>query len=397
MKGPLSGIRVVELAQFAAGPALGLLLADMGADVIKVEPPEGDPTRSRSLYDVRGQSAYFMHFNRGKRSVVLDLKSPQGKQSLLDLLIRVDAFVTNLRPGKLEKLGLDYSSLQRLNARLVMTTVTGFGWDSPQRDLPSFDALAQAVSGLMSVTGEPGQAPVIAGTTIGDLSGAMFGAMGTLGALVNRGVTGKGQHVDVGMADSMAWLMGYPAAYYFASGVVPGPLGSGHENASPYGAYPTSDGKYLFVAAHHLWETFCSLIGLPALVHDERFRDRKGRLQHRAALDEAVRGVFVKRTRAEWQTLLESADIPCAPVNNVAEAFAEPSLRARGMRVRALHPDGGNYDAVGNPVKFSCASGESGPAPLLGGDTENILLSVAGYDAERVASLLSSRAAAAAR
>ena len=384
MTGPLTGIRVLELAQFAAGPAVGLLLADMGAEIIKIEPPDGDPTRTRSLYEVRGQSAYFMHFNRGKRSVVIDLKTAAGREVLRDLVKGADVFLSNLRPGKLEKLALDYASLRQINARIIATTVTGFGWTGEQRDRPSFDALAQAMGGLMSITGEPDRAPVVAGVTIGDLSGAMFAAMGTLGALVERGVTGAGQHVDVSMLDSVEWLAGYPGAYYLASGQVPGPLGSGHENASPYGAYQTRDGRYLFVAAHHMWEPFCRELGREDLIADARFKERKGRIANRAELDHAIQSEFRKRDLQEWTRLLEAKDIPCAPVNTLAEVFNDPLTLARRMKVEARHPDGGTYPAVGNPMKFSLHPDDFNPAPYLGADTESTLMGMAGYTRERV-------------
>ena len=385
MSKPLAGLRVVELAQFAAGPAVGLLLADLGAEVIKVESPEGDPTRTRSLHKVRGESAYFMHFNRGKQSVVIDLKQADGREVLNDLLRKSDAFISNLRPGALEKLKLDYENLRVLNPRLVAASVSGFGTHGAERDRPSFDALPQAMSGLMSLTGEAGRTPVVVGTPIGDLSAGMFAVMGLLAALLQRTHSGVGQHVDISMLDSSVWLVGYPAAYYFASAQVPGPMGSGHENAAPYGAFLGADGRHFFLAAHHIWEKLCDVLDRPDLKADTRFATHPARLVNRAALDAILGEIFLRKTSAQWLALLAANDIPAAPVNNLGEAFDEPLVCARNMRTEVRHPDGGVYTAVGNPMKFSAGGAEDfGAPPRLGADTARVLTDIVGYAAQHV-------------
>jgi len=389
MKGPLAGLRVIEVAQFAAGPSVGLLLADLGAEVIKLEPPGGDPTRTRSLHHVRGESAYFMYFNRGKRSVVVDLKHAEGRLALHDLIRHADIFVSNLRPGALDKLQLDYASLRDVNPRLVACSVTGFGSVGPDRDRPSFDALPQALSGLMSITGEPGRGPVVAGAPIGDLSAGMFAAMGILAALVQRSITGVGQHVDISMLDSMVWLVGYPAAYYLASGQVPGPMGSGHENASPYGAYAGADDRNFFVAAHHVWDVLCRAIGREDLIADDRFATHADRLSNRLELDRILAEEFRRKPAAVWLDILASHDIPVAPVNNLQEVFADPHVLARNMLAQVDHPDGGSFPAVGNPMKFSSRADEHfSVPPNLAADTESVFAEIVNYSPERIAQLV---------
>jgi crotonobetainyl-CoA:carnitine CoA-transferase CaiB-like acyl-CoA transferase len=390
--GPLHGIRVLDLTRVMAGPYCTMLLGFLGAEVIKVEDPDGgDPSRSASLYFDRGLSAFFMSGNAAKKSVTLNLKAARGREILLALAKRSDVFVENFRPGVADKLGVGPEALRQANPRLITCSISGYGSWGPYRDYPAFDLTVQAMGGPMGITGEPGRPPVKMGVPIGDLGGGVFGAYGIVSALYERERTGRGTHVDIGMFDVQLSLLNYHAQYYLTSGVDPEPVGSGHPNTVPYQAFRTQDG-YLVVAilgAEHFWPRFCDAIGLPELGRDPRFSTNKRRVEQKAVLVPLLEARLATRTSDEWMDVLTKAQVPCAPVNRVSEALNSPQTAARGMLQRVPHPSGeGTITVVGNPVKI--AGHEDmvvGSPPLLGQHTDEVLRSLLGYDATTLAAL----------
>ncbi|HEY7677240.1 MAG TPA: CaiB/BaiF CoA-transferase family protein [Candidatus Methylomirabilis sp.] len=395
--GPLSGIRVLDVTRVMAGPYCTMLLGFLGAEVIKVEDPAGgDPARAASLYFDRGLSAFFISGNAAKKSVTLNLKAPRGRDVLLALARRCDVFVENFRPGVAEKLGIGPATLRQANPRLVTCSISGYGSWGPYRDYPAFDLTVQAMAGTMSFTGEPGRPPAKMGVPIGDLGGGAFGAYGIVAALYDRERTGRGTHVDVAMFDVQLSLLNYHAQYYLTSGVNPEPVGSAHPNTVPYQAFRTRDG-YLAVAilgAERFWPRFCEAIGLPELGRDPRFATNGQRVEQKAVLVPMLEARLAERTSEAWMQVLTKAEVPCAPVNRVAEALASPQTAARDMLRQVLHPAGdGTMTVVGNPVKVAGHEGAPiGPPPLLGQHTDEVLRDLLGYDAAAIADLRASDA-----
>ena len=390
--GPLAGVRVLDLTRVMAGPYCTMLLGFLGAEVIKVEDPDGgDPSRTASLYFDRGLSAFFISGNASKKSVTLNLKAPRGREILLALAGRCDVFVENFRPGVADRLGIGPATLREANPRLITCSISGYGSWGPYRDYPAFDLTVQAMGGPMSITGEPGQPPIKMGVPIGDLGGGVFGAYGVVSALYERERAGRGTHVDVGMFDVQLSLLNYHAQYYLTSGVDPEPVGSAHPNTVPYQAFQTKDG-YLVVAilgAERFWPRFCEAISLPELGRDPRFATNRLRVEQKAVLVPILEARLAERTSAEWMDVLTKAEVPCAPVNRVSEALASPQTAARDMLQSVLHPAGeGVLRLVGNPVKIAGHEGTPvGPPPLLGQHTEEVLQDLLGYDAATIAAL----------
>ncbi len=390
--GPLSGIRVLDVTRVMAGPYCTMLLGFLGAEVIKVEDPqEGDPSRTASLYFDRGLSAFFISGNAAKKSVTLNLKAPRGRDVLLALARRCDVYVENFRPGVADKLGVGPATLREADPRLITCSVSGYGSWGPYRDYPAFDLTVQAMAGAMSFTGEPGRPPAKMGVPIGDLGGGVFGAYGIAAALYERERTGRGTHVDIAMFDVQLSLLNYHAQYYLTSGVNPEPVGSAHPNTVPYQAFQTKDG-YVVVAilgAERFWPRFCEAIGLPDLGRDPRFATNRQRVEEKVMLVPILEARLAERTTAEWMQVLTKAEVPCAPVNQVAEALASPQTVARDMLVQVPHPSGGGrVTVVGNPVKLAGHEGVPiGPPPLLGQHTEEVLRELLGYDAAAIAEL----------
>ncbi len=382
--GPLDGIRVLDLTRVLAGPYCTMLLGFLGAEVIKVEDPQGgDPSRTASLYFDRGLSAFFASGNASKKSVTLNLKTPRGRDILLGLAGRCDICVENFRPGVADRLGVGPATLRQANARLITCSISGFGSWGPYRDYPAFDLTVQAMAGGMSLTGEPGRPPVKMGVPVGDLGGGVFGAYGILAALYERERTGRGTHVDIAMFDVQLSLLNYHAQYFLASGVNPEPVGSAHPNTVPYQAFRTLDG-YLAVAilgAERFWPRFCEAIGLPGVGRDPRFATNRRRVEEKATLVPILEARLAERTTGEWMEALIQAEVPCAPVNRVAEALASPQTAAREMLQMVPHPTAeGAITLLGNPVKI--AGHEDiplGPPPLLGQHTEEVLRDLLGY------------------
>ena len=389
MKGALEGIRVIELAQIMAGPTCGMLLADMGADVIKVEKlPGGDDTRSYSEPSIAGESAAFMILNRNKRGMAVNLKTPGGLEVVKKLITNADVVTENYRKGTLEKLGLGYDVLKEINPRLIYCAISGYGRTGPYADKGGFDLIAQGFAGLMSITGEPGRPPAKSGTSVADINAGIFAALGIVSALVARGRTGKGQVVETSLMEAAVQQTFWQAAIFFATGVNSGPSGSAHILTAPYQAFPTADGWINIGGANQSnWERIGKVIGRPELAGDPRFRTNSDRMRNLDALTPIIGDALKARTSAEWIRDFEEAGVPVGPVNRIGDMLADPQVAAREMVVEVEHPKAGKTKALGHPIKFSDTPGKiERPAPLLGEHTREVLaeLGYSGADVERL-------------
>jgi formyl-CoA transferase len=370
---PLAGVRVLDLTIALAGPYCTMLLGDLGADVVKVEPPDGDQSRGWGPPFVEGESSYFLSVNRNKRSVVLDLKRDEGRRAAAGLAARADVLVENLRPGAAARLGLGYEQVRVRNPAIVYCSISGFGQDRPS--LAGYDQIVQGTAGVMSLTGEPGGPPTKFGVPIGDIAAGMFGAHAILAALFERTQGGPGRHVDVAMHDSVMALLTYQGGRYFATGEAPGRQGNFHPTIAPYGTYETADGFLnVGVGSESQWRSFCAATGLDELVADPRFVTNRERQANRVALNEVVAKRLRERSGAEWQRDLEDAGVPVGPINDLAQVFADPGTRERGVEVVTRHPKVGDWHMVGSPWKLD---GHGlvvrRPPPMLGEHTEEVL------------------------
>jgi CoA:oxalate CoA-transferase len=387
--GPLSGVRVLDLTRYMAGPYGSMLLAYLGAEVIKVEEPgTGDPMRHVSLYFQDGLSAHFVSGNASKKSLALNLRHPEGRRTFLEMVARADIVLENFRPGTMAKLGLDYETLRAVNPQIILGSVSGFGQTGPWRSLASYDLVAQAVGGGMSLTGEPGKPPVKMGIPIGDLGAGAFLALGVLSALYRRQTRGEGEWVDVAMMDVQLSLLNYLAHYYWASGRVPEPEGSGHPNVVPYQIFWTPTG-YLAVAVYgdHFWPGFCRALELPELVEDPRFTTNDLRCEHREILVPILEERIASRSREAWMSRLAEEGVPAGPVYRVDEALASPQAVARQMVVEVKGPSGSPLKLLGTPLKFESAMQEIAAPPTLGQHTDEILRDLLGYGEEAIEAL----------
>jgi crotonobetainyl-CoA:carnitine CoA-transferase CaiB-like acyl-CoA transferase len=383
----LNGVRILDLSQIMAGPFGTMLLADLGAEVIKIENPQGgDLSRATVHYTHKGESAYYLSFNRNKKSMTLNLRDEKAREIFYELVKTSDVVYDNFRSGTLEKLKIDYQSLKKVNPKIISCSVTGFGSNSPYKDRPALDLLIQAMGGVMSFTGEPGRPPVRLGYPMGDLGGGIFAALAVLGALYYRQVTGEGQCLDIAMLDAQISLMTYRAQYYFLEKVIPEPIGSGHVSAVPIRAFKAKDGKYLTIdaAQDKFFQGVCQALGIEAVSKDPRFNSRSARLKNRDALMKILEEKFLGKNRDEWLDLLIKADVPAGPVNNLAEALSDPSVLARNMVVSVDHL-GEEIQMVGNPIKMSKIKEEFfRGAPTLGQHTGEILSQYLGYTPEQI-------------
>ena len=387
--GPLQGIRILDLTRVLAGPFSTMLLGDLGAEILKIEPPGiGDETRVIPPYR-GGESHYFLAINRNKWSLVVDLKQEAGQRVLLDLVPHCDALMENFRPGVLARLGLAPDRLLAANPRLIVCSISGFGQTGPLRDRPSYDIVTQAMTGAMSVTGEPGRPPVKLGLPMGDLAGGLFAALGMLAALQERQRTGRGQIIDVGLYDCMVGLLGYLAELYLFTGHNPEPVGSGHHTIVPYGAYQASDGS-LVIALHSgsFYRKFCEAIGRPDLVSDPRFATNSARQQHKDVLNGLVADIVAQQPMAYWLELLERAVIPAAPIQRLSDVLTHPQTHVRQMLTEMQHPTAGTLPIIGRVLKFAQAQKPLDPAPLYGQHSCQVLRDLLGYSEESLATLL---------
>ena len=393
---PLQGLRVLDLTRMFAGPFGGEILADLGAEVIKIEEPRiGDPTR-RNIPFIEGESTYFMALNRGKKSVVLDLKTEAGRTALLDLVAKSDVVVENYRVGVMDRLGLSYRELRERNPHIVLCSISGFGQDGPLKDKISFDLVNQAMAGTMAVTGEEGMPPVRIGLPVGDLNGGIFGAVAILAALQGRRRTGKGAAIDLGLHDLLVTLLGYMGQLYLLTGESPKPVGSGHHHIAPYGAFEASDGHVVVAAfSQSFWAKFARVIGRPELIEDARFVDIDARKQHKDMLNALIEPVLRTKSVDDWIAVFEAGDVPCARVASVAQVLTSPQAVARGIVFDYRHPRAGQVRTVGTPFRADGAPWRSAlPPPLLGQHTQEVLCGLLGYSKEQVAALSAAPATA---
>jgi crotonobetainyl-CoA:carnitine CoA-transferase CaiB-like acyl-CoA transferase len=375
--GPLAGIKVIELCHVMAGPACGVMLADMGADVIKVEKlPGGDETRRTVPPKIGDEAASFLMMNRNKRGIGVNLKTEDGKRVLRRLLKDADVVTENYRRGVMERMGLGYEDLKKENPRLIYCAISGFGRSGPYADRGGFDLIAQGMSGLMSITGEgPGRPPVKVGAPVADITAGILAAMGILAALHARGNSGEGQMVDTSLFEAGIALTYWQSAMALATGVAPGPMGSAHPLNAPYEAFETSDGWITLGAANDAnWSRLVELLEMPQLAKDPRFAQSSGRIQNRIVLAQTLAPEFRKRTSAEWLDILERAKIPAGPVFDVLQMQADPQTIARDMVVETTHSKLGPVKTLGTPVKFSgTPGGVRRGAPVLGEHTREVL------------------------
>ncbi|GGF02221.1 CoA transferase [Aliidongia dinghuensis] len=376
--GPLAGVKVIELSHVMAGPTCGLMLADMGADVIKVEKiPGGDDTRRSVPPAIAGESAAYLMMNRNKRGVALDLKTAGGKRVLKRLLAQADVVTENYRRDTMAKMGFGYDALKADNPRLIYCSISGFGRTGPYADRGGFDLVAQGMSGLMSITGEgPGRPPVKVGAPVTDITAGILACMGILAALHHRHVTGRGQMVDTSLFEAGITHTYWQSAIAFATGAAPGPMGSAHPLNAPYQAFETADGWITVGAANQPnWLRLVEVLEAPALAEDPRFRTNPERMAHLAELEAELTWYFRRRPSADWLALLEAAGVPAGPVLDVRQMHEDPQALARGMIVETDHPVAGPVKALGLPVKFSDSpGGGTRPAPLYGQHTREVLL-----------------------
>jgi formyl-CoA transferase/CoA:oxalate CoA-transferase len=385
-----AGVRVLDLSRMLAGPYGSMLLADMGAEVIKVEDPDGgDPMRTMGPpYLPNGESAYFLAINRNKKSVVIDLTRDDGRDVFQDLVRHADVVWENFRPGVLAKLGCDYGALAAVNPRLVMCSISAYGQEGPYRDRPAFDLALQAMGGAMSVTGEAGSAPVRMGLPMGDLSGGMFGAFAVAGALFRRAVTGAGAHIDLSLLDAQVSLLSYMAQYFWTDGQVPPRLGSAHMSVVPYGTLPTRNGHLIVAVFEKFWAGFCRAAGHPEWERDPRFVGNRDRVANRDTLMPLVEAAFRERTTDDWLERLRGDGVPAAPILAVDQVLADPQVKQREMVVTVEHPTLGALPTLGTPIKVDGALGlDVVPSPALGQHTDDVLTSLLGYPPARIAAL----------
>ena len=399
MTPPLQGVRILEMSQAIAGPVAARTLGDLGAEVIKIEQPgAGDMSRRIGPHFLGGESAYYLNFNRNKKSVTLDLRTPRGQEALHRLVAVSDVVFDAFRPSVVDRLGLDYETLRAINPSVIACSLSAFGQEGPYRERPGFDGIVQAMGGGMSVTGNPGQPPVFMGFPVGDMVGGYIAALSITSALYGRRVTGEGRRLDISLLDVQIALQAHLGQFYLVSGEVPQPIGSGHPSNLPVGAYRCADGKYVQVhcaSQEFAMKTLRMMSGeveaLRGMDEDVRFTTAPARIENRDALEEALSSGFSGKTRDEWESLLLKWDVPGGPVNDIGEALADPQVLLRNMVVDIDHPVAGSYRTAGNPVKDG-SSDNFAPPPTLGQDTGAVLTGLLGYSCDEVEALRESGA-----
>ena len=372
---PLQGIRVLDLSRVLAGPYCTMVLGDLGADVIKVEPPEGDETRGWGPPFAEGESAYYLCVNRNKRGIVINLKTDEGKKILRDLALQSDVLVENFRVGTLEKFGLDFATLHELNPKLIYCSITGFGQTGSMKDKPGYDFMIQALGGLMSITGEPEGEPMKTGVAVVDLFAGQNAIIAILAALQARTLTGRGQHLDISLFDSQLGWLANVASNYLISGKLPKRHGNAHANIVPYQSFQASDGWFaIAVGNDRQFVRLCEMLDKSEIALDEKFATNSARVQNRDELIPLLRSIFITRTVNEWLADLEKAEIPCGPIQNFEQVFSMSTVKEREMLVKMDHPTIGELPLVGSPLKMSDTPVEYRLSPpLMGEHTEEVL------------------------
>jgi crotonobetainyl-CoA:carnitine CoA-transferase CaiB-like acyl-CoA transferase len=397
----LSHIRVLDLSRVLAGPWAGQNLADLGAEVIKVERPKvGDDSRAFGPPWVRDRegretkdSAYFTSANRGKKSITVNVAKPAGQALVRALARECDVLIENYKHGDLARYGLGYDDIRSVNPRLIYCSVTGFGQTGPYRERPGYDFMIQGMGGMMSVTGEPdgapGGSPQRAGVPIADIITGMYASIAICAALANRAQTGKGQHLDLALLDSQIALLAYQNTNYFSTGTPPKRIGNLHPNIAPYQPFKSSDGEVIVACGNdNLFRKFCEAAGHPELAADPRFVTNGKRVENRAEMTRLIQEIFGKRTTAEWLELLETAGVPNGPINNIAQVFEEPQVKARGVRIELDHAAAGKLPLVASPMRFSGTPLEYRlPPPLLGEHTDQVLKQFLNMDEAEISKL----------
>lgn len=390
MRKPLEHIKVLDFTRVLAGPFCTMILANMGAEIIKIERlGSGDDSRSYGPF-INEQSAYFISINRGKKSISVDLKSEKGIEVVKELVKKVDVVAENFRPGTMEKLGLSYEQLKEINPRLIFATMSGFGQTGPYSKRPAYDMIVQGMGGIMSITGEEGGAPVRVGTSIGDLVAGLYGTIGILTALADRDISGEGRMVDVAMLDGQISILENAISRYAATGEIPKPLGGRHPSISPFEAYKTKD-SYIIIACGNqvLWEKFCKLAGREDLLALDIFKTNEDRTNNVDKLSFYMNEICKEKTTSEWNEYLNDNGIPCSPINSIDKLFTDPQIAARNMLVEVEQPGAGKIKISGNPIKLSGMQEEihKDPAPFVGEHTEMILKQYLGYSADKINNL----------
>ncbi|MBO9329199.1 CoA transferase [Achromobacter xylosoxidans] len=388
--GALAGMRVIELSQIMAGPTCGMMLADLGADVIKVEKLDGgDDSRQYRDPQINGISAPYLMLNRNKRAIALDLKHPEGKKILLRMIRDADVVTENFRKGTMEKLGLSYDTLRRENPGLIYCAVSGYGTTGPYADKGGFDLVAQGFSGLMAITGEPGGPPLRTGNSVADINAGLLAAFGVLAAYQHKQRTGEGQIVETSLLEASLQQLYWHAAIYFGSGVSPGPTGSAHVLSAPYQAFPTATDWIIIGGANEKnWQRIAQALGQPQWAEDPRYARNRDRMQNREQLVEEMSAILKTRPAQAWLDIFDAAGVPAGPVHSIAQALSHPQTLARGMVVEQDHPVAGKVRTVGMPVKLSATPAQYlRAAPRLGEDTIAILGEF-GYSEDEIGALI---------
>jgi CoA:oxalate CoA-transferase len=384
---PLEGVRVIDLSMFLAGPYCTQQLADLGAEVIKIEPRQGDSTRVLPPHFHEGESLYFLSTNRSKKGMSIDLQQAQGREILYRLVATADVVVDNFRPGIMAKLGADYETLMQVNPRIICCSISGFGQDGPYASRPAYDMIVQALSGGMSITGEPGGRPVRAGIPIGDICAGLHAVIGIQAALRERERSGKGQFIDISMLDVQVAMLSYQGVYHLFSGEVPGGQGRGHASIPTYASFQAGDKRDVLICANteKMWVALCEVLDLPGLPTDARFLTNELRHTHRGELEPLLEQAFSARSRTDWLDLLNARGVPCAPVNSIADALEDPQVRHRGMVDKIEHTLGGEVGVLGNPIKMSRSPGAAFRSPPLFGEHTNEILRDLGFPEAEIA------------
>jgi CoA:oxalate CoA-transferase len=387
---PLAGIRVLDLTRVLAGPFCTMILADLGAEVIKIElPGRGDDSRGYAPTMPTGDSGYYYSVNRGKRSVTIDLRTQGGADLFLELAQKSDVVVENFSPGTMDRFGIGYARLSAANPAIILCSISGFGQTGPMASAPAYDIVAQALGGTMSITGLPGGDPLRCGVSIGDLSAALYGVIAIQAALRMRERTGAGRHLDIAMLDCQVAMLEDALARYSVSGKVPGPIGTRHPSITPFQQFRAADGFFVMGAGNEaIWSRMCEAIGMPELREDPRFARNADRTANHPALEAILARRFAAMPREHWLRVLKDAAVPCAPIADVEEVTCNPHLKERAMILRAEHPGFDGLIVPGSPIKT--AGSEAAPdtrAPALGADTEEVLARVLGCGETRLSDL----------